>query len=468
MNRLTLSIPLAARNVISIAGAVLTTVSALLFLVVYLSELFGLHTNPYLGIVIFLVLPGVFVAGLLMIPIGIWRERRLIRSGVERKPVGWPVLNLNDPHQRKVTLAVAALTFVNVVIISLATFKGIEYMDSVAFCGQVCHEVMQPQFVSHQSGPHARVACVQCHIGPGAPWFVRSKLSGTRQLFAVAFNTHSRPIPSPVHNLRPARDTCEQCHWPAKFHGDIIRAFREYGNDAQVSETVTVMRVHVGGGIESLGPARGIHWHTSASNVVEYIATDDKREVIPWVRLTSGGVVKEWTAEGVTPEMLARGERRVMDCVDCHNRPAHTFSPTVERAVDRAISVGVIDRSLPFVRREAVRVLKQEYQSQEAARRALGEELTKFYRDLDPQAFESRSAAVARSIEAVRELYDRNVFPSMKVTWGTYTNNVGHTDFPGCFRCHDESHTAKDGTTISQDCEMCHTQEEIPAPAATE
>lgn len=464
---MSLSIPLAARNPISITGVLVTTVSAVIFLIVYLAELLGLHTNPYIGIVCFLILPGVFVCGLLLIPLGVWRERRRARAGIVRAPMTWPVLDLNDPHQRRVTLAVTALTLANVVIIALASFKGVEYMDSVEFCGQVCHEVMQPQFVSHQSGPHARVGCVQCHIGPGANWFVRSKLSGTRQLFAVTFNTHSRPIPSPVENLRAARDTCEQCHWRAQFHGDKVRAFREYGDDAPNSESLTVMRIHVGGGAESLGPVRGIHWHTSASNVIEYIATDDKRQVIPWVRLTTkGGVVKEWVAEGVTDAQLAKGERRLMDCMDCHNRPSHTFSGTAERAVDRSMAVGEIDRSLPFVRREVVRLLKQPYPTREAARSGIEAGLMTFYRDLDQSAFDGRRPALRRTVAAVQQLYDRNVFPAMKVTWGTYTNNLGHMDFPGCFRCHDESHTAKDGSTISQDCEMCHTQEDPTAPLA--
>jgi hypothetical protein len=192
-------------------------------------------------------MPGLFILGLLLIPLGMPRERRAQRAGVERTSM-WPVLNLNDPRQWRIALIVTSLTVVNVFIVALAGFKSVHYMDSVQFCGTVCHEVMQPEFASYEAGPHARVTCVQCHMGPGAPWFVRSKLSGLRQVYAVAFNTHSRPIPSPVDNLRPARDTCEQCHWPEQFHGDRIRAVREYGDDAANTESVTVMRIHVGGG----------------------------------------------------------------------------------------------------------------------------------------------------------------------------------------------------------------------------
>ena len=460
------TIPGLARNPISIAGAVLVTISALLFLFVYLIETLGIHTNPYIGLVFFLVMPGIFLFGLVLIPIGMYRENRARHAGYVRPP-GWPVLNLNDPRQLRIAGIVSVLTIVNVLIIAIAGFEGVHYMDSVQFCGQVCHEVMQPEFASYQAGPHARVGCVQCHIGPGAPWFVRSKLSGARQLYAVAFNTHSRPIPSPVTNLRPARDTCEQCHWPEKFHGDKIRAFREYGNDAANTESVTAMRLHVGGGSDSIGLVRGIHWHTSRSNRIDYIATDAKRQVISWVRLTTpNGGVKEWVAAGVSADTLAKGERRVMDCVDCHNRPSHTFASSAERAVDEALARGEIDRSLPFVRREAVRILKSSYPTQDAAFAGIAQALPEFYRANQADVLAAKRPLVDRAVGTLQRLYGRNVFPVMKVTWGVYANNLGHMDFPGCFRCHDDEHKAKDGSTITQDCELCHKQEEIPTPSA--
>ena len=161
---------------------------------------------------------------------------------------------------------------------SVAAYTGIEYMDSPQFCGQLCHEVMEPEWAGYQEGPHSRVACVQCHIGPGAPWFVKSKLSGLRQVYAVTFNTHSRPIPSPVHDLRPARDTCEQCHWPEKFHGDKIRTIRTYADDEANTESMTTLRMHIGG-INRLGQSPPASTGTSSrQNRIEYITTDEKRQ----------------------------------------------------------------------------------------------------------------------------------------------------------------------------------------------
>jgi NapC/NirT cytochrome c family, N-terminal region len=445
------------RSPISVAGMVLTTLSAMLFLIVFLADLFGLHTNPYVGILFFLVLPGIFLFGLILIPLGAWVERRRRASGKAPTEIHWPRIDLNDPAQRRTAVLIFALTMANVVIVSLAAYRGVEYMDSVAFCGQVCHSVMKPEFVAYQDGPHARVTCVQCHIGPGASWFARSKLSGTRQVFAVMLKTYSKPIPSPVENLRPARDTCEQCHWPEKFHGDKILRKYEYANDEQNTETVTTLRVHVGGGSERLGVAAGIHWHMNVANRVEYIATDDKRQVIPWVRVTdASGNVREYTAEGVKPADLNGRERRLMDCMDCHNRPSHPMAASAERAVDEVIARDELPRSLPFVRREVVKTLKASYPNENAALEAIARALREFYRTEHAHIYMTRRQDVERALTAAQKVFQRNVFPEMNVQFGTYPNNIGHMDFPGCFRCHDDGHKTADGKTITQDCETCH------------
>jgi hypothetical protein len=448
------------RNAISIAGAVLATLGAFLFLIVFAIDLFGYHQHPYIGIIFFLILPAVFVLGLLLIPVGVFMERRRRASGRAPSSLHWPHIDLNNARHRNVAFGVAALTLLNVIIVSAATYRGVEYMDSVEFCGLVCHEVMQPEFVAYQDGPHSRVTCVQCHIGSGAPWFVRSKLSGTRQVFAVLLSSHGRPIPSPVENLRPARDTCEQCHWPEKFHGDKVEVIREFGEDEQNTESTTTLQIHVGGGSEKLGLATGIHWHMNVANHIEYISTDDKRQVIPYVFLRDrNGRTKEYIAEGVTKADLERGERRTMDCMDCHNRPSHPFAPSAERAVDDAMAIGEISTKLPFVKRETVGALKQEYQNQQAAEDAIARRLREFYRTNYLSTYNAQRPDVERAVAATQRIYARNVFPAMRIGWGTYPNNIGHVAFPGCFRCHDETHKASDGSTIGQDCELCHSMQ---------
>jgi len=445
------------RNRLSVAGTALAALGGLLFVGVFLLDLFGFHTNPYIGILFFLVFPTIFGLGLLLVPLGAHFERRRRRAGRAPSDLHWPRLDLNDAHQRRVFFSVAALTIVNIVVASAATYRGVEFMDSVTFCGQVCHEVMQPEFAAYQDSPHSRVTCVECHIGPGAPWFVRSKLAGTRQVFAVLKSSHERPIPSPARDLRPARDTCERCHWPEKFHGDKIRVIREYAEDEANTETVTTLQVHVGGGSERLGIATGIHWHMNVANEIEYVALDEQRQSIGYVRLRDRrGQIREYFAEGVTSAQLEGRERRRMDCMDCHNRPAHPFALSAERAVDNAMGIGEIARDLPFAKRETVAALKGDYPDHAAAATAIATRLREFYRTQHADLYAPRRQDVERAVRAAEQLYRRNVFPQMRVGWGTYPNNIGHMMFPGCFRCHDGSHTARDGTVIRQECDLCH------------
>jgi hypothetical protein len=444
-------------NPLSLAGAVLTTSAALTMVGFWALEVMhGGPIHPYAGIVLFLVLPGVFLGGLLLIPIGLWWRRRRLRAQ-HALPTEYPRIDLNRAGLRRAALLVASATVLNVTILGAATYRGVEYMDSNQFCGLTCHKVMAPEYAAFVDSPHSRVGCVQCHIGPGASWFVRSKLSGLRQVYAVTAGTYSRPIPSPVRELRPARETCEQCHWPMKFHGDKLVVKTKYADDEANTPSKTVLMLRIGG--HGAQGAAGIHGrHLDASERIQYLATDEKRQVIPRVRYRDDdGRVVEYVSEGevATASEGTAGEWRAMDCMDCHNRPSHAFD-LPERAVDRALAEGGISVSLPFVRREAVRLLRADYPDRDAAARAIADGLRAFYREQHPAVLRERPREVDDSAEAVRDIYLRNVFPQMKVTWGTYLNNVGHEDFPGCFRCHDDQHRAPDGRVITQDCDACH------------
>jgi hypothetical protein len=450
-------LPATAQNPLTSSGIFVTTVSALLFGLLFFVDLFGLHANPYLGMVAFLVLPAFVILGLLLIPVGIVRERQRRARGLGPSRWVWAKVDLNDPWQRRLAGVVGALSIVNLSIVGLAGYKGLEYMDSVAFCGTVCHTVMEPEYAAYLDGPHARVKCVECHIGPGASWFVKSKVDGIRQVWAVTFNTYSTPIPSPVHDLRPARDTCEHCHWPDKFTGDVVRTFPGYGDDEQNSEASTTLQLRVGGGGWRRGGPNGIHWHTSPNHKVEYIAADDEREVIPWIRLTDHtGQVTEFVKDGADPASYQGREVRTMDCVDCHNRPSHRFAPSPERAVDNAIFNGALPADLPFVRREAVAALEDTHASRADAEAAIRARLEKFYAASYPALAGAKDPRIERAVLGVQRLYSVNVFPSMKLQWGTHPSHLGHTDSPGCFRCHDEEHRASSGRALSQDCELCH------------
>ena len=462
---------LVLRSRLAILGLTLSVVSAALFLVFVAADFLGFESGPYFGILVFLILPVPFVLGLVLLPIGCLRGRRWLRAPTaDVKGIALvPVLDLNDPRQRRNVLLFLFATLGNLALLGLASYKGVHYMESRAFCGQVCHTVMRPQYQASTASAHARVACVQCHVGPGAWWFVRSKASGVGQAIDVARQSYPRPIPSPVRNLRPARETCEQCHWPEKFQGDRLRVIRRFADDEASSEQTTVLVLHVGGGSKRPGLGEGIHWHMNLANEITYLATDEQRQTIPWVRLKDQqGRVTEFVADdaGLTSALIAAAPKRAMDCLDCHNRPAHRFRMPGE-AADEAIAARRVDRHLPFLKRQMVSALTDRYASREMALSGIDESIERYYRDHHPEVYAQARSAVRAAVEATREIYSANVFPEMAVSWGTYPDHLGHERFPGCFRCHDGNHRSPDGRVIPQDCDTCHTltalQEQAPA-----
>jgi hypothetical protein len=302
---------------------------------------------------------------------------------------------------------------------------------------------------------------VQCHIGEGGRAFVHYKLNGIRQLYHVATGSYGRPVPGVVADFRPAHEVCGACHWAGKDFGDVVRVKREYADDAANTETTTILQMLVGGPGVPTSSGRAIHWHADPKVQVEFVSVDAERQTIPYVRVTDArGQVREFTADGATPADIAKGQRRTMDCIDCHNVVAHRVAQTPEQAVDRAIATGRIPRGLPFVRREGVRLIKTSHATEPEAVEAIGDGLQQFYASAGSG---TDAAAVAGAVMSLQNIYRRNVFPVMKVTFGTYPDNLGHTTSSGCFRCHDGSHTAKDGTMISAECEYCHKQIE-PRP----
>ena len=440
------ALPKTVDNQISLVGIAIATAASLLFLVLLLFELLGNLTNPYIGLLVFIAVPVLFIAGLLLIPTGAWWT---VRRRDQGHNATWPMIDLHQPRQRAVVGAVLALTFVNVLIISAAGVGAVHYMDRTAFCGQVCHTTMEPEFKSHQVWPHAQVACAHCHVGSGIGSLVESKLAGTRQLYHLITNQIPKPVPTPVRSLGRSTDTCAGCHTATRSRGDTARMIREYANDEANTETMTTLQMHVGN--PAGGPGAGIHRHLALE--IDYVTTDATRTAIPYVQVVNArGGPKTFVADGVTDAQIANGTRRRMDCLDCHNRPAHTMSFTPERAVDSAIAVGHIPRSLAFVRREAVAAVSAVYIDGAAANAAIAKRLTDFY----AARTGTDADLVKQAIAGTQDVWSHNVFPAMQVKWGTYPNHLGHVDTPGCFRCHDDTHKAKDGAVIKQDCELCH------------
>ncbi len=444
-------------NPISLAGVVLVTLGGGLWLFLLPTLLRGFTENPYVGILAFMLLPGVFFFGLMLIPVGILIRRRTLRA--RGLPItDLPPMTFESPELRRLFAFVAATTVANIIIASQWGYSAVNYMDSDQFCGKTCHQVMQPEYTAYQNSPHSHVGCSGCHIGAGASWFVKAKISGVGQVFAVILNDYPRPIPSPVQNLRPARETCEQCHWPQRFSGDLFSVRTSYASDEQNTPSYTVLLLKVGG-YQTWRGGVGIHGaHLDPKAQIVYTSTDGKRQTIPQVTYTApNGKVTVFKSNDVkvTPEQLASGETRTMDCMDCHNRPAHAFQ-LPDRAIDRALGDGRISTTLPFIRKQAVDALQRDYAGRDAAARGIATLLESYYRSNYPQIAQNRASDITNAVEAVKAIYLQNVFPEMKVSWGAYSNNIGHMDSPGCFRCHDGNHVSSDGRAIPNDCNTCH------------
>lgn len=400
--------------------------------------------NRYLNILGYMILPGILVTGLVLCPVGIWvRKWRLRRGPIREIPTRYAFLFL------------AVTFFLILPVLGVSGYRGYHYTESSQFCGS-CHSVMDPQYARYQVSPHARVTCAGCHIGPGASPFVKSKLSGLRQVFKTALGTFPRPIPPAISELRPARETCEECHWPEQFFGSQLKTIVRYTPDEKNTRHDYEIRIKVGGADQSLGRFEGIHMHML--DRVEYIATDNRLDHIPWVRYTyPDGSKIVFRSDGKKQgEPPPEGDLRKMDCIDCHNLSGHGFmSP--QRAVDNALDVKHLDDSLPFLKREAVKALVKKYATTDQAMSGIAKDLGDFYRTTYPDVWRQRREAVDGAIKAVQTIYRGNIFPEMKVNWQTYPDHIGHMESPGCFRCHDGLHVSTGGREITEDCMSCHT-----------
>jgi hypothetical protein len=432
---------------VSMAGVALVTLAGFSWLFVLPQQLGGRVSNPYIGLLLFGAIPAVFFAGLALIPVGLALARRRVTEDFSQ-------LQYRRGAWRKAGIFFAVMTVVNLVIGSQLSYRAVEHMDTSQFCGQTCH-VMQPEFTAHMQPPHQAVECASCHIVPGAAGWFHAKMNGMLQLKAVVLNDFPRPIESALESnkLVSSADTCEQCHARDKIIGPRLKVIQKYKDDQTNTPIESVLLMLVGGGatggIHGAHLGRGVH--------IRYAASDKKRQTIPWVQYenTESRQKRDYALASLKAETLSSLPVFEMQCVDCHNRAAHSFE-TAEKAIDQAVTAGQIAGSLPFVKKTGIALLKTAYTSQDEAAQKIQAAFNDFYQKNYGDVWAKQSNDVQRAGQALAAIYNRNVFPDLKVTWGTYPNNLGHMDDPGCFRCHDDSHISADKKTIPQDCGACH------------
>ena len=445
------------RNPISIIGLALAVVALGNILFLFFIDLTSDHPSPYVGILAYMVAPAFLAIGLILAVFGGFytRRRRLQSSGA----APYFRLDFSDPSQRGAVAFFLAFIVIFVGFSVVGSYKAYTFTDSVGFCGQLCHSVMAPEFTAYQQSPHARVACVDCHVGAGATWYVKSKLSGARQVFKTALNTFPRPIPTPVHNLRPAADTCETCHWPKKFYGAQLKVFNHFASDEKNTRRQVRLLISTGGGDPSTGEPEGIHWHMNISNEIRYIATDEERQNIAYIyaRDVQGRVTEYFSKDSkLTKDQIASSTKRRMDCIDCHNRPTHIYVPP-DTSVDRSFAAHRLDITLPFLKQQSVVALTGNYANTDAAMQGIAKTIEDFYSNKYPDLAKSKQPEIRNAIDELQRIYKLTFFPEMKLDWRTHPNNIGHLYFSGCFRCHDGNHVSPEGKVIPKGCNTCHT-----------
>jgi hypothetical protein len=451
-----MKLPKSISNWISIVGFIIAVNSFILILVSFIQDLVTEHSNPYTGIYTYILLPAIMVAGLLMIPIGMFINRKKTHDPDHR----WPILDMNVPRQRQKLVVINVFIFMFLIVSAVGSYQAFTYTESVDFCGRLCHKVMEPEYVTYMHSPHARVACVECHVGEGAGWYVKSKLSGLYQVYSVLFHKFPQPIETPIQNLRPARETCERCHWPQKFYARKLVTNRVYVTDSLNTEFNYSLLMRIGPNYSAMGLIEGIHWHINKDVRIEYIASTKDRESIPWVKFTNlktGDVqIFQDTDNMLDKKAIDTLEHRIMDCMDCHNRPSHSYkSPMVY--VDNAMITGAVPKQLPFIKQVAMNVLKGTFTNQDSAYMYITDSITNFYKLGYPSIYKTQKPLIDKAIAGIKEQFALNVFPYMHASSKNYLNHIGHIESDGCFRCHSDRHKSEKGKVIPKDCNMCHT-----------
>lgn len=451
-------IGLSAKTPIGLFGIGFTTICFTLTVLGLLGHISGLIENPYAAIVTFLVFPAGAILGLFLIPVsGYFRRKKWFRENINRGNV---IIDFGKQTHRRTVVLFLVLSVVNLSVFSLVIYEAYHFTESDFFCGAICHTVMDPEYTAYQRSPHAKVRCVSCHIGSGAEWYVKAKLSGLRQVKAVLDGSYSTPIPAPVEHLRPAQDTCEECHWPEKFHGKKVKQFVRYSNDDQVKPEIQEISLHIGGRNPLTDTFEGIHWHVSNNVKVEYESLDEKRTSIGRIKVSKpSGVTEEYALDGAGGEGNGTTKWRTMDCIDCHNRPTHVYDD-LEQKIDFGLHSKKLNAEIEGIREDSLKVLQKEYTSREEAKEQIVASLLALQAERHGSDFVAKNEpALISSGAYLLEAYMANVWPEMKVSWGTYKGHNGHQNESegfGCFRCHDEEHQTAFGKTISQSCDLCH------------
>ena len=455
-----MKLPKTSRNWITIIGSLIAAFNLILIIVLFIISTIFNKSNTNLGLFIYIILPGFLLFGLIMIPLGMLFARKRIKRAGENEKNRLPVIDLNDPRHRNAFVIFTVVTIVVLFLSTYGSFEAYHLTESVEFCGTLCHKVMKPEYTAYRNSPHANVTCVECHVGSGASWYVKSKLSGLHQVYAVLTKTYPAPIETPLHDLRPARETCEKCHWPQKFYSRTLKTNKYFLTDSLNSEWDIMLEMKIGPEYEISKFNEGIHWHINPAVDIQYISENDKREVITYVKYTNKTTGKVTIFRNpdtpVSDSLVSVSNMRTMDCIDCHNRPTHNYnSPPVY--FNKAMLSGEIPENIPFIKKTAMDILRDTFSDKDTALLKIKNFILDYYRTQQSAYLAAHGGEIEKSIISIQKAFSQNTFPSMKVTYDVYPEHIGHLESEGCFRCHNDAFVSNDGSKITRDCNLCHT-----------
>jgi hypothetical protein len=445
------------RHPLAAVGGALFLAGGFVFVILFLLDLTSGTDNPYNALVTFIIAPAIITLGALLFLYSIYIQVKTARKRGEKVRFNLSI-DPTDPRYVRNLWLFLALSAGLILVVSYSGYRAYESTDSVTFCGTTCHTIMEPQYVTYKNSPHARVRCVECHIGPGASFYVKSKIDGMRQVIATIRNTYSRPIETPVRSLRPAQETCEKCHWPQQFWGNKFITNTYYKTDETNTPWTISLLVKVGGANQRTGKLEGIHWNMITANKVEYITSDPKRQIIQWVKVTKpDGTSTVYTEPGSpTPDLNdKKTEIRKFDCMDCHNRPSHKFLAPAT-ALNMALSSRLISPKLLNIRQVGLDLLNEKYDSNEVAMSTIETGLTTYYKENYPDSVVSLKSSIDQAIKEIQMIYRENFFPLMNTDYRARENNLSHFVNDGCFRCHNNRLQSEKGEKIRSDCFTCH------------
>ncbi len=454
-----MKLPQFFNNWLSLIGSMISIISLFMIGFLLVVSLIFDEGSSYLGLFIYIIMPVFLITGLILIPIGMFRKIRREKKADTVYERRWPQIDFNVYKQRRATIIFGLGSVFLLLLSAIGSYETFHYTESVEFCGKLCHEVMKPEYIAYQNSAHSRVGCVTCHVGPGTDWYVRSKMSGLYQVYAVTTGNYPKPIPTPISNLRPARETCEQCHWPEKFYSRQLITKKHYLADESNTEWDINLNMKIGPEMEAHGLKEGIHWHINPNVKIEYLYTSEKRDTIPWVKYTNLETGEEsiYVDKDFTGDIsaLQNTELRTMDCIDCHNRPSHDYRNPVD-FIDDAITRDAISKKLPDIKLLCMDILNKVFPTTDSAMAFIDHEVNYYYDMMYPEIMDTSAFLLEEAIATIQEEFNKNIFPEMKVRWDAYPNHLGHIESNGCHRCHSDRHISIENKTISRDCSLCH------------